>query len=624
MTSETQATLGCDGHAFGGLRGAPSFRETEPLGFRAATERPASGHPDPAAVGAKRGAATLPLHPVAIDGLFGWFGPGTGRRGVVLCATLGYEQLSAHRPWRSLAGRIAATGCSVLSLDHPGTGDSGDEGADDVAAWIEAIRRAVRHLREEAGAEEIVLVGLRLGATLAVLAARDLAAEGEGIDRLVLLAPFATGRSYLREMTMQARSVARLPDGSPLPQEGEGLLVGGFLIGPALSADIRAIDLTAFEAAPAPEILLAGADPAGLGARFAAQGARMTALPFPGLGPLVANPLYAVAPEETFAAVIAHAAEGMAPGLAARGSHRPAPDSGSIAGAGWREAPALFGPSLFGILCRPDPGPARRPTVLFVNAGTNVHSGWGRRTTDLARALAREGSASLRMDLRGIGDSPDRPGSGSPLYSLDPLDDLRAALDHLEGLDLGPVVVVGACSGAYLAFQALCREPRLKGGLLVNPYCFDWNPQDDVDAVIRNVFRSASTYAGLLRRGDAWRRLLRREIRVGAIASALARGGRERLGRTLGRWLRPRPAGGTVARRVADLRRRGADLHLVYSAGDRGLAALHEALGRSFEGIARRLGEPVTIVAGADHDLSSAEAQARLTEAVRRLLDRTA
>ena len=38
----------------------------------------------------------LPEAPVAIDGLFGWFTPGTSRRGVVLCGTLGYEQLSAE------------------------------------------------------------------------------------------------------------------------------------------------------------------------------------------------------------------------------------------------------------------------------------------------------------------------------------------------------------------------------------------------------------------------------------------------------------------------------------------------------------------------------------------------
>ncbi|WP_027171894.1 alpha/beta fold hydrolase [Methylobacterium sp. 10] len=561
-------------------------------------------------------ASILPLSPIAFDGLFGWFSPGVLRRGIVLCGTHGYEQLSAHRPWRGLAEGIAATGCATLSFDYPGVGDSGDAGADSVEAWLRAVRRAIRYLREEAGVEDIVLVGLRLGGTLAALAA-----EGERIDRLILLAPFATGRAYLREMTMQSRTIGRLPDGSPLPQEVGCLTVGGFHIGPTLAAELSVIDLVKAERAPAPDILLLGAEAGGLGPRYAALGARVTTRPFSGLAALVANPLYAETPDEAFSALIAIVAEGAQPRLAPTVALPPLP-ADPIEGDGWREEPSRFGRSLFGILCHPRDVEPARPMVLFVNAGTNVHSGWGRQTTTLARRLAAQGYLSLRMDLRGIGDSPDRPGGASPLYSLDALDDVRAALDHLETVRPDPVVIVGACSGAYLAFQSVCREERLKGAVLVNPYCFDWNPADDVDSVIRNVFRNASTYAGLLKQGAAWRRLARGEIRVGAIARAITQAA---IGRAINRLavvFRPRPAGGTVAQRVAALRRRGAHLHLVYSSGDRGLAALHENVGRSPARLARRLGGPVTMIEAADHDLSTVAAQARLAEGLRGLLGR--
>lgn len=567
-------------------------------------------------VGSDAAASPLPLSPVAFDGLFGWFSPGISRRGVVLCATHGYEQLSAHRPWRALAEGIAATGCATLSFDYPGTGDSSDADADSVEGRVRAVRRAIRYLRDEAGVEEIVLVGLRLGGTLAALAA-----EGERVDRLVLLAPFATGRAYLREMKMQSRTIGRLPDGSSLPQEEGCLTVGGFHIGPALAAELSVIDLTKAEGAPAPDILLVGAEAGGLGPRYAALGARVTTRPFPGLAALVANPLYAETPDEAFSAVIASVAEGAQPRPVPAVALPPLP-ADPIRGDGWWEEPSRFGPSLFGILCHPRDVEAAWPMVLFVNAGTNVHSGWGRQTTTLARRLAGQGFSSLRMDLRGIGDSPNRPGATSPLYSLDALDDVRAALDHLETARSGPIVIVGACSGAYLAFRALCREERLKGAVLVNPYCFDWNPADDVDSVIRNVFRNASTYAGLLKQGAAWRRLARGEIRVGAIARAITRAAIGRVGKRLAILLRPRPAGGTVAQRIAALRRRGAHLELVYSAGDRGLAALQEALGRSPARMARRLGGPVTIIEGADHDLSPVAAQARMTEVLERLLAR--
>ncbi|GLS43098.1 alpha/beta hydrolase family protein [Methylobacterium brachythecii] len=554
-------------------------------------------------------ALPLQMEPVAFDGLFGWFSPGISRRGVILCGTHGFEQLSAHRSWRTLGERIAATGCATLRFDYPGEGDSGDLGSGRVESWLRAIRRAIRYLREEAGSEEIVLVGLRLGGTLAALAA-----EGEAVDRVALLAPFASGRAYLRELKLQSRTIGVLPDGAPLTQEEGVLNVGGFRICPDLATDLSALDLKAPARPPAPSVLLLGAEASGLAKRYAALGSDVTALPFPGLAQLLANPLFAVAPEDSFARVVDFVAQGALPSPAPLRAPSP---SARIEGPAWSEEPQRLGADLFGILCRPYRAVQRHPTVLFVNAGTNPHSGWGRQTTANARRLASEGIASLRLDLRGIGDSPDRPSGASPLYSLDPLDDVRAALDHLDAIGLGPVVIVGACSGAHLGFQAVCREPRLAGALLINPYCFDWNPDDDVETVIRNVFRSNATYLNMLRQGTSWRRLLRGEIRGWAIGVALARTARARLGARLARLVRPAPAGGTVAQRIAMIRQRGARIRLVYSAGDRGLQSLHEHLGRTPERIAQRLGEPVVVIDGVDHDLSTAAAQEELYRTMR-------
>ncbi|MFC6741208.1 alpha/beta hydrolase [Methylobacterium tardum] len=141
------------------------------------------------------------------------------------------------------------------------------------------------------------------------------------------------------------------------------------------------------------------------------------------------------------------------------------------------------------------------PAVLFVSTGMSVHSGWGRQTTTLARSLAAEGVASVRFDLSGIGDSADRPDGRNPLFAPDGFADIAAAVDQIA--DTGaPIVLMGGCSGAYAAFQALCRDPRIAGALLINLYCFDWDPEQDLDRVIRQTFGSASTYAGLLTQGS--------------------------------------------------------------------------------------------------------------------------
>jgi len=58
---------------------------------------------------------------------------------------------------------------------------------------------ATRKLRETTGVRDIVLVGLRFGATLAALASQVLRGD-ETLAGLVLLAPAVAGRNYLREL----------------------------------------------------------------------------------------------------------------------------------------------------------------------------------------------------------------------------------------------------------------------------------------------------------------------------------------------------------------------------------------------------------------------------------------
>lgn len=570
--------------------------------------------------------ATVPPRerPVAIDDLFGWFTPGTNRRGVVLCATHGSEQLAAYRSWRDLAAAIAATGCATLRFDYPGEGDSGDVGLAGPTDWVGSIHRAIRYLRDETGADEIVLVGLRLGGTLAALAARE-----TGVDRLILLAPFLSGRAYLREMTMRSRTIDQLPDGTPVPQEPGAPTFSGFRFAPELVAQLQAIDLTTPQPRLAGDVLLLGSDLAGLAGRYEAAGSVVTTAPFPGLRQLVSNVLFTETPHETFATVAAFAAEGARPRsspfapLHFTPTHPSSPrPSVRIDGATWSEEPVEARNGMFGILCRPRTPMEGRAAVLFVNSGSNVRQGYGRQTTRLARRLSASGITSLRMDLLGIGDSPERPGGGATLFSLEAVDDVRAALDCLESATGGPVAVIGTCSGGYLAFHTACRDERIKAAILINLYCFDWNVTDDVATVMRNQFRSTATYAGLLRKGTAWRRLLRGEVRIVAIARALARKGMDRARRQAVRLLRPGSAGETVAQRVARIRRRGGSLHLIFSAGDGGLADVATQLGRSQKAIARRLGHPPTIFDGADHNMSTAATQKRLGDLIEEIVQK--
>lgn len=117
-------------------------------------------------------------------------------RGVVLCAPLGEEQLWAHRVFVSWARDLAAQGFTVVRFDYRGEGDSDREfEQSDLETRVADTAHALAILRGAApGLQDTTVVGLRLGASIAALAATS----QEGVDRLVLCDPVADGAAYMQ------------------------------------------------------------------------------------------------------------------------------------------------------------------------------------------------------------------------------------------------------------------------------------------------------------------------------------------------------------------------------------------------------------------------------------------
>ena len=135
--------------------------------------------------------------------LFGFYHPpreDTWRGvGVVLCRPIGTDQTRSDRAYRHLAEQLAAAGFACLRFDLFATGDSGgDEFAPGlVSGWLDDVGRAIDELRARSGAKTVALVGLRLGATLALVKA----AERGDVDALVLWSPWVTGAAFVAEIT---------------------------------------------------------------------------------------------------------------------------------------------------------------------------------------------------------------------------------------------------------------------------------------------------------------------------------------------------------------------------------------------------------------------------------------
>jgi pimeloyl-ACP methyl ester carboxylesterase len=160
------------------------------------------------------------------------------RSGVVLCYPMGQEYMRAHRAFRQLAMLLQRAGFHVLRFDYSGTGDSaGESDSGTMAQWAADIGTAIDELKDTAEVTRVSLVGLRLGAALAALAA----APRDDIDCVVLWDPIVRGDQYLRELR-----TSRVGDHSGVAEGGGGVLsIMGFPIPPALRGELERFSLLA-------------------------------------------------------------------------------------------------------------------------------------------------------------------------------------------------------------------------------------------------------------------------------------------------------------------------------------------------------------------------------------------
>jgi alpha-beta hydrolase superfamily lysophospholipase len=411
--------------------------------------------------------------------LFGFYHPpseGLLRRGagVVLCNPLGTDQTRSERTYRHLAERLAVAGFACLRFDFFGTGDSGGDlhAPDLVRSWTDDVGLAIAELRRRSGAHAIALVGLRLGATLALAHA----AERGDTDSLVLWSPCVSGASFVGEITklhkIYLRIEPQMAEAPPPRPDGEEAL-GLFLPRPLAEA-LSQLDMLQTGLRPAQRALVID------GGNVQARDALMEHLREAGASPelrthlghkfLITVSHRALLPEEVIHSIVewlqnAHPAT--------TPCAVPEPVGGSVR-APSAERPLLFGSThpIFGLFTPADPTRARpgRPLILLANAGCVNRVGPHRMYVTMARRWAQLGFDVLRMDLSGIGDSPAAAGTLENLtYPTSGFEDLGEAM---RATGAAKTIVAGLCSGGDYAFQLGARGQGVAGAWMLNPRTF--------------------------------------------------------------------------------------------------------------------------------------------------------
>ena len=145
---------------------------------------------------------------------------------------------------------LSRLGFPVLRFDYYGTGDSaGATDEADLAQWKDDLLTAVDELKEVGAVRQISLVGLRLGATLAAMAAQDL----RGVRKVVLWDPVVRGKPYVEEVTDDHRERVRFLDRDTAI---DGVDPSEVPITEAMRAGLEEVDLTAIHLDPRNQVLL--------------------------------------------------------------------------------------------------------------------------------------------------------------------------------------------------------------------------------------------------------------------------------------------------------------------------------------------------------------------------------
>jgi len=407
--------------------------------------------------------------------LFGWLErPDGGRvRGaVVLCPPLGLEGVCSARAFRHLAQRLAGAGLATLRVDYDGTGDSAGRQDDPgrVEAWLASVRSAVDFVKA-AGAPLVVVVGMRVGATIAACEV----ARGGGVDGIVLWDPCASGRSYLREQ--QALGLFSLG----AKGAGDGSVeIPGIVFGADTVRELDGLSIAATEGPLADRVLVLVRPerPANKAMRTRlemdhvkwgtaeGQAAFVDVEPFEVREPVATVEAViswvstAAGPEDAVFSVPAGTGGGGDGGSSSGGTGNADRTVVTVGGDGGGRAVVerivtIGEKGLFGIVSEPA-GPAEpgRRTVILLNAGLIDHVGPSRLWVDFARRWAGGGVRVLRFDLSGLGLSPAGAGQREDeMYPPEAFDDLAAAVAVMAGDARGDVILTGLCSGGYHSIE---------------------------------------------------------------------------------------------------------------------------------------------------------------------------
>lgn len=552
--------------------------------------------------------------------LFGWLHrPAAARSrnvGILLCSPSGYEAICTHRTYRHFAEAAAARGFPALRFDYDGSGDSAGRSLDPdrLGHWLSSIESAIETLKARTSVERVCLFGVRVGTSLAALAAQG----RSDVHAMIAFAPVVKVSAYLREI--RALALAR-PQTPPTEIEVDPELqeAAGFATTAETRAALSQVDLLKLETAPARHVLLMERDDLPTNdawpQRLTSLGAAVEQHRMNGYVEMMRDAHASKVPAQSIDASLnwLAALDGVAP------PHTEDPPASEVAsaefidGGGHVRETAMFVDDdriLFGIVTEPAERQAEvRDVVVLLNSGTIHHIGPSRLYVAISRRCAAKGMAVVRIDVSGVGDSAVRQGAAwNAPYSDSASADVRQAVEFARRrYPSAKLHLIGLCSGAYHGLKAAVGGVSLHSVVMVNPLTFFWKPGMSLEYADFQITSETSRLSRSAASLSAWWKLLRGRVNVRNAMTVfwkrfnvLAKHAVRDAARLLGIDLHE-----DLAAELLRVAKHRIDMFFVFSASDPGHTMLREQGGRVVGKLARKDKLRIAIVQGADHTFTA-------------------
>jgi pimeloyl-ACP methyl ester carboxylesterase len=524
----------------------------------------------------------------------------------VIVNDFGYPGMCAHWSLRHLAMQLASEGVPVLRIDLPGTGDSPAMSGNRVEHWQVAVEDALAAMTAKEPELRVSLIGLRIGALLALNAARGNAR----VASLQLIQPFVSGQTYIEYAdsagaAKHASYSARFPGGRLLAEHYLSEIEERTLAG--LQADLSSVP------APVHVTGFTGDHSGEFAALAQARGIGLQHHTYDDLRHWLVGAPYTRLPQcfpdivQRMQCLLAGERPARMPILAAR--HPEALyDEEAVACAD------TDGSVQYGVLALPKETKTPGALAVFFGTAADRRTGLHGNSVIWARHLASAGVATLRFDATGFGDSAPRPGCGNNEMLVEwNYTDAGPWLAQMRQRGFVRFGVLGLSSGGYNAFQCALREPGVAALLGLNTARFA--VRSTVEEIASAQIGDSRSYLTALLKPGTWLRLLRGEVDVKRIGPALLRRLKGQLDVRIkmltARWsARRTDAGartvllGDVHAKMLSLLRAGVQVELWYSVGDVFFSEYEQEFGPQGAALRPEPNFQLRQLSGVDHSFS--------------------